>query len=329
MRFTGSCAISGTLSVTSGLEIGGLYQSSSLNESNAASDIIDIDTASQVYIHDFTLGYSGFASSGTQAINVTAPASSENTQSLFEHLMIGGGSYIGINFVAASNWNINASHIDSQNVAVIVANTNNADSGDSTIYGSTLVGLGVSAGGGATAALEWNSSGGLRFSNNKINGITMTNGILIDLASGVTTSDILISNNSIEGVATNSVLMERQGSTGALSNVDIVGNQFVTNTNGINIPTDANGVWLTEVLIQGNTFALGLANPQVAFEVDTVQNINITSNAVLANGGGSNYAYKIGSTGPSSSNCVIGIVSKRGSFQASTGTSNCTVVGPD
>src|SRR5258705_6363303 len=141
------------------------------------------------------MSYSSAANAGVAAITVTGTAANENSGSRFERLVLNGNLNIGIDFVKASTWVVSNSIIAGASIAVRVANGNNGDSGDSTIYGNLL------QAGAAGSGIIWNSSGGLRIENNKILGSSMNQGILFSLTNGVSTSDIFVVGNSIEGLA--------------------------------------------------------------------------------------------------------------------------------
>ena len=138
----------------------------------------------------------------------------------FERLLLNGGLSVGINFVKASQWTVSNSIIVGAQNAIIVANGNNGDSGDSTIYGNMLQSNSV--------AIVWNSSRGLRIENNKILGVGQTAGISISLTNGVSTSDIFVVGNSIEGLATTGigVNLQRAGTSGGLNHVMISNNEL-------------------------------------------------------------------------------------------------------
>jgi hypothetical protein len=204
------------------------------------------------------------------------------------------------------------------NIAVQVQNQNNADSGDSTIFGCLLESVSI--------ALEWQSSGGLRFNNNKINGSAMLHGIFVNLAAGATTADIFIQNNSIEGISTTSgtgITFVRQGSTGALGTVFITGNEL-SGQFCLLVPTDANGtVWINNMVITDNI----CVNPtQCAFSIDTVQGL-VLSNNFIQPGSSAITPIAIGPTGFSSTNSVVG-PNPRLTATNPSNTGACTVILP-
>src|SRR5258708_7616554 len=126
------------------------------------------------------------ANSGVTTVTVTSP-SGENGGSVFERLHSGNFAQVGINFQKTSNFRLVNSVVVGLQEAVIVANGNVADSGDSTISGNQF-----RAGAGGTG-IVYNSIGGLRIINNKINANgNLAFGIQMALASGAFTADLFI-----------------------------------------------------------------------------------------------------------------------------------------
>lgn len=328
VRFIGNCAVSTTLSITSTVDFGGVSGvtfsgPANLVSTNAAIDIIYVDTAggNPVYFHDFSMSYSSAATNGTAAIRVSSP-SSENAGSKFERLVINGNVGSGLVFTRASGWNVSNSTIAATYQAFIVANQNVGDSGDSTINSNLIE---VGSGG---IAILYQSSGGLRIINNKINGTSIGYGIQMALASGVTTADLFITGNSIEGISTTGVAISlaRAGSTGGFGTIMITGNEL-SGEYCLSIPTDANGVWLNNLTATGNTCLLA-GTTSVAFAMDSIQGATVTSNFVQGSAG-TNQVFNIGSHGLTAGNCAIGITPHlAGTFTAST-LGPCTAIAPD
>jgi hypothetical protein len=176
---------------------------------------------------------------------------------------------------------VNSVVVDLQE-AVIVANGNVADSGDSTISGNPF-----RAGAGGSGIVD-NSTGGLSVINNKINANgNLTFGIQMALASGAFTADLFITGNSIEGISSTGagIWFGRAGTTGGFGVVTIIGNEL-SGLDGVDAPTDANGAWLLNVSISGNSCVLANSASAVAF-IDSTTGLAIGTNSVQSFNAGS------------------------------------------
>src|SRR5216684_8456034 len=301
VKFTGTCALNAGLSITGSLDFsgvnGGIYTGQSRIIVTSASVLgITVTTANgnPVYFHDFGMQYSPAANSGVAAITITGTAANENSGSILERLLLNGGIAIGVDFVKASVWTLTNSQITSSvasNTAIRIANGNNADSGDNTIYGNL-----IQQTGGSGAGITWNSSGGTRIENNKILGITMAQGIQIALASGATTSDIFIVGNSIEGLSTSgiSVNLVRSGTTGGLNHIVIGHNELGGGQVCVSVPTDANGTWINNINITGNSCQNVNTSSNIGFNINTAIGIVVSNNNYWATGAGTNQPAIIG-----------------------------------
>jgi hypothetical protein len=287
--------------------------------------MIDINTpaGSPVYLHDFAMSWNAAASNGTAAITVGSPTS-ENAGSKFERLTINGNVSAGLNSIRASNWNISNSTIVASHQGIIVANQNVGDSGDSTIDGNLIQ---VGSGG---IGIVYNSSGGLRIINNKINGNgTVLFGIQMALAPGVFTADLFVTGNSIEGISGTGagIALQRAGSTRGFEAVMITGNEL---SGGfcLLIPFDANGVWLSNLTATGNTCLLQGSSTAVGLFMDSINGATVTSNFVQGVSTGSNIVFAIGPHGLTAANCVIGITPYVGLTSAASTLGSCTAIAP-
>lgn len=324
LRGTGVCAIASTLNVTAKLDFAGAGNFTIVGTSTAIN-LITITTPNSVpvYLHDLYMSYSGTAAGGTAAVLVTGTASNENSGSHFERLNIGSGSNVGISFVKASVFTVSNNIISANAAAIIVANGNNGDSGDSTIYGNFLQ---ATAGG---AGIIWNSSGGIRIENNKVLGNNLATGIQFFLSNGVNTSDIFVIGNSIEGIVVttgNNISFSRAGTTGSLARVIISGNELGGGQVCVNVPNDVNGTWLSNIIIQGNSCITTNTTTAFGFIVNSTTTISILNNA-LENGGAAASATPTSIGAGTATNCVVGLNVKQGTWAASS-TSSCTTVAP-
>jgi hypothetical protein len=247
VRFYGGCVVT-NLTATAAVDFGGSEPTNAALESPSGSGVqFTINSNDPVFLHDYQCVTQSTPSPGDTCILVTAPT--ENDFSLFWGLDL--ENYIPIDFEKAAAWRLWSSRMvvaATGGTGVIVKNTNLGDSGDSTIFGSE-----VDCAGGI--GVEWESSGGFRFNNNKINGSSCTVDIRINLATGVTTGAILIQDNSLEGLSSFSapcITLQRQGSTGQLVGVMIENNECALGGALLNIPLDGTGAWMNGLVVTGN-----------------------------------------------------------------------------
>lgn len=300
-RYSGNCAIHQTLQITAGLDFGATSMSDCLT-TTANVDGFDIATDSPVDFHDFCHNYN-VTPNGVANISLTgATPSSFNGTSRFRNIALQNG-YRNFHTKNADYYVIDGVIAASIDTAVWIENPAVADAGDMTIVNSTFTGQTNSIG------ILWNSGGGLRFVNNKL--IQFNHCMGFQLATGATTGVIFIHGNSMEGCVSDSVLLVRQGSTGGLGTVKIDNNEM-TGIVGVSVPTDPHGVWLFDVTISNNTW-IGAVNGGAYVRADTISNLNVSGGAVLNNVGTAK-ALDLGA----SSDGVVGGISKRGIFAAST-----------
>ena len=179
---------------------------------------------------------------------------------------------------------------------VKLTNPSQPDFGDISVMGCTFAALFTSR--VATSACRWESGGGLRFINNKTNGNyntlgqSQSIGLDASVADGVSTSVLVCSGNSFEGIQTGGapILVSQSGTgTGTFSKVVIIGNETLAGggirVNGLqsgklsNVVIDDNvitspsvGIYLknvTDVTVGSGNRIMGLATDGVAVTVDT------------------------------------------------------------
>jgi len=236
----GSSAISAPIVLPATIQFSG-SGSSCTKIVSTASIAVNVTTADQVLIEHLTI----VCASNATGININAAATNIKSEIADVGLLRCG---VGANMGNAANWTFHDSNIGAGGVAgaigILVANPIVPDSGDSAIYGNLIVGNG----GTGSVGISQRSSGGLRIENNKI--LLWTYGYLLQLASGVATSDLVIVGNSIEHSAASAIAFNHS-SGGSFANVVIVGNQI-----GAATPycvTNAGGAgWLSGVGIIAN-----------------------------------------------------------------------------
>lgn len=165
------------------------------------------------------------------------------------------------------------------------------DHGDQTVSGCTIARMFVATRSGGTA-LRWESGGGLRFTDNKINGLEQPfqanaqkfqYGLDLAVRDGGATSVLLISSNSIENCTDNLIQVRQGGTTGQFSKISIVGNELNNSNYGIALSSSAPATnsYVGTATITGNAFtafynSIALAN---------VSNVHIGGNVHIGLGG--------------------------------------------
>ncbi|MGO9039313.1 MAG: glycosyl hydrolase family 28-related protein [Steroidobacteraceae bacterium] len=160
---------------------------------------------------------------------------------------------------------------------IIVQNQWNGDDGDSTLMGNIF-----SNGGSSAVAIAHASSGGLRVINNKVNGGAY--GYLLNLASGVSTSVLIIVGNSFENQTTANLGFNSAGGGAVYESLQIVGNELALCPT--NIEFVYGGACFSDVVISGNTIACGNGSSALnAIVVEYVSNMSISGNAFSVESG--------------------------------------------
>jgi hypothetical protein len=241
--------ITAALTITSGIFITGQGPYNTTLRPVANIDAITITTNSVCDIRDLAINYTVAGVAGTTAIRVTA-TTGENIGSAFRRIFFQYAN-CGIAFIKAQSWNIESCFFDmfysiTTAQGVYISNTNNVDQGNGIIFGSTFVANGQGSG------IEWVSAGGIRILGNTFNALNIA--VYVHLASGADTTDIWIGHNHIENSTTTAIYFVRAGATGTLGNISICSCEFYQNS-CISVPADANGVWLNNISIVGNTFS--------------------------------------------------------------------------
>ncbi len=272
----GSCAIGSTLTITNSVDFGGYnVQNDRLLTTAAGFNAITVSSVGPVNLHDFNISGSG----ANEGIHVGGVAI-DNSNSRFTNLDITNVA-IGIHFVSAEGWTMSQNRIEGLpvgGIGIVVENQVNGDFGDNSLWGNTIQC-------NAAPAVLWKSSGGFYFTGNKILGTNCTNNMRFQLASGLSTSDILIGDNSMEAATSGpGILFTRAGTTGDLFSVTIHGNEIVGGTNAISIPNDVNGAWVHQLAIVGNAVS-GTPTPSATtgmIAIDSSTIVSIAYNAVGA-----------------------------------------------
>ena len=126
-------------------------------------------------------------------------------------------------------WKVNqCSVFDPVNYGIWIRNTKVADIGDMSITATDFV-TNYMQERSPVAAIQWQSGGGLRFQNNKINwagGSRWQYGLRLMPDAGVQTSDFLITGNSIENCTVHGLYVGSTNSNYTINSLIMTGNQF-------------------------------------------------------------------------------------------------------
>jgi len=252
--------------------IGENTAATSLSLNNGAATGFNCATSMPVTFEKLTFQYKTGVIGTAGAFIALPGGATMNANSRFRSLQM-NGPWIGINATGAYAWLADTVFMGNfVSVALVVGNSFVGDAGDSTISNCVLTTNVVTA-----IGISHVSSGGLRIISNKhIGGFCFYS---LGLASGVNTSDLLITGNSIEGTSSSGLLASRQSTTGTFSNVVITGNQFA----GIQFPINFNnGVtgWFSKLSITGNVFLVS-ANG-VGVNISTASGFQISGNQFTA-----------------------------------------------
>ena len=156
------------------------------------------------------------------------------------------------------------------------------DHGDQVIEGCTITKFGDTVAGGT--AVKWESGGGLRFVGNKINGGNEPNynttakfvdGLSLAVADGYSTSNLIVTGNSIENCTGGGVLLKQLGpnNTGFFSKVVVTGNEIAIGGTGVVLDMPASGYGSLST-ISGNVFT----NLSASIFLRRIVNVMVGSN---------------------------------------------------
>ncbi len=303
-KYTTALAVTPPLTIEGVLASGFGGTSSVLQPATNINGIV-VNGVPPVVFRDFGISYPSAAGASTAAITLTASgAANLNYGSRFERLVI-NNALNGYSIAQAEYFVISKNII--QNLAsggnglfLDNSSASNVDTGDSTIEGSTIATSGTFNG------ILISSFAGLRVVNNKIIGNNSSStGIALNLKNGVSPSLLTIIGNSIENV-TSGIILQRAGTTGAFTNVIIANNEFEPGAGGVavNNPTDANGVWLNNVMISNNIiFGPSTTTATFGYIVKASSGVQIIGNLTISNST-TNGFEALATAG--SNNCTLG-----------------------
>jgi len=185
------------------------------------------------------------------------------------------GFYNNVVVEDGAGWRMDNNLISSPiNYGIKINNTTCPDCGDWVLDGNWFAGVGTTE-----TMIRHESSGGGKIVNNKINpafGGSIVNGI--DVFIKGSTSDDVISNNSIEGFS-GSAIKVRMADNRNFSKLQIFQNQIYTIGHITGHAIDINGSGrLNSVQIEDNMMTDNSLNPNSAVEVDSTSTIQVLGN---------------------------------------------------
>jgi Pectate lyase superfamily protein len=189
---------------------------------------------------------------------------------------------INVDFVNASLWKMIGCDILGHTVAGIrVNNTFENDAGDSLIMGNNIITSSKTA-----AQILHISSGGLKIIGNKLLG--GRDGYLMQYMGRNETSNLIISNNSIENFSGQAIKLNKvSGGLPTFRNIIISGNQISVSlaTPSASLIENDGGAWLQSVTITGNVFQLPGVTNSFGIALTGVTALMIQGNTFKGNGG--------------------------------------------
>lgn len=169
------------------------------------------------------------------------PATSQNGHCIIQRNQFYGNMYNAIGLTHNYGFTVSDNMITTTGgIAVRIGNPSSPDTGDGSLYNNNIGGTGGSG-------VYQTGSGGLRLVNNKINYFNL--GYVFDCIEGDTGTNI-ISNNSIEGFATNGIVLTRNSGSYSATRIQILGNEIWSPNANAGIAVSTAG--FTEVLMNNN-----------------------------------------------------------------------------
>lgn len=274
----GSYKISSNLAVTRGVRIFGDGMNSTIIYPSVSTTAFAVNTPQAVQISGMLINYSTAQNAGLYAITITASAGQQNSLSVLRDVQIANANS-GVQFTNADLFLMDHCFIENfPNFGVQVSNAVDIDNGDSIITNSTFfeyiytTGIGV----------DFLSSGGLRVENNKFGAEAY--GVLLNYATDAgssipNTAQLIVTGNSFDTVTSAAVQLQRQTNTDVFNSVIIANNLMPDCGNGVVVPLDANGVWLSSLIIMGNVYLSPATGSPVGVSIQSTKNVSVNGNS--------------------------------------------------
>lgn len=218
-----------------------------LKVAHAQNDILLHTGSESCEFRDFTF-FSTLQRTGGAYIRIDPGAGKIAYSSTIERVRM-YGHYVGIDLARCSDARVRDCPLignAGSHAGILMRNLTNPDSGDNSISGCFFSGAGG-------AGVKQESSGGLRLTDNKFNGLA--NGFILSPQSdGRSTSILLIQNNSFENASKHGILIERGNGKSIFTYGIISGNEFGYAPVGIAIVADGNTFY--DFIVSNNIFAV-------------------------------------------------------------------------
>lgn len=257
----GNYLITTSLSVTASLTLygAGVYASKFTLNSTTQSGIV-ITTTGKIHFSKFQVTGKSNATAGSLISLASGSGSDLNQFSVFTDLAFQGG-WDQFVTISASGWSCTGCLFFSPlNRGVTISNNVITDAGDMQIIGCVFSGQPA-----VGTAIFQDSAGGLRLVGNKI--IQFANGYVLSLASGVATSVLFISANSMEAFSGATISLGR-GAGVVFGAVQIVGNELSGGYVGINMISDTT-TWMSHMEITGNNIGTSTGGTGIVIQGTT------------------------------------------------------------
>jgi hypothetical protein len=288
---------SATLTITSAIVIEGDGQAGSTIRPTPGIVGIAASTNSPGIMRDFTVTYITPQSAGLYGITVQSTTAQDASFWKFNNVQVVGANN-GFNLTNIPFFSMrDCVVINAIGDYISVSNPYSIDTGDSSITGCTFFNFsGTSTGTG----INYLSGGGLRISDNKFGNLNYGVGFTYAGNSGSltpNTAQLLITGNSFDTMTVEAIVLQRSTNTDLFNSVIVANNLFPDCRFGLNVPMDANGVWLSELVFTGNTW---IDNGAVAYgtgvALQSTQSATIAGNVLLTSSETGSCAVSIGAT---------------------------------
>ncbi len=233
-----------------------------------------VTTLGQINLYGFQITGQATATAGDM-FKLNSGSSNPNQRSTMRDMYFQGG-FNQVHYVTASGWTIDNGLFNGPNtsgISVFIEDNTATDAGDQFIHDSTF------SGNATGTAIVQTSAGGLKVVGNKI--INYANGYLLSLSSGVSTSDLFFSANSMEAFTSSGISLNKASGT-VFGTVVITGNEINGCASCFN--TDTNAGWLSNVIISSNHLSPNASG--TCMDIGTGSGVQVIGNN--CQGGGAN-----------------------------------------
>lgn len=273
-----------TVTVSGAVKIYGVGLKSLITQAALSTTPFKVTTGDPVIFDDITIGnvFDPWQTSGAGIQWDTGSATLAYCSRVTNCTFV--GQHIGIDFQRAAVWVVENCQFTECTNGIEIRDLANEDGGDNVITGCSFAqGLGV----GETRrgiAINHISGGGLRLTENKVNGHAYGYVLNLDLLTVAGTSDLIIAANSFENLLTAAITLQQAGgNTDLFRNATIIGNQIAYVPTGIIIYQGSGSNWLTGFVIADNI--IQSATGGAGISLNTGDRGAISGNVLTSEGG--------------------------------------------